>query len=188
MKSKENQDKIFADLMRKAQVGDKVIYEELLKKLIPLLNGFIYNKIGNRADNEDILQEILIAIHKSAHTYNTDRSFTNWMFAIANYKVQDFLRYHYRKNRIKQVDFDEVKDFLTDDVTKQTVQNESLAELINNLPEKQRKILYLLKIDGHSIKEVADVMKMNLSAVKVAAHRAYKILVNNKKLNDQSEN
>lgn len=177
---KISQDKICAEKMRKAQAGDKLAYEQLLKTIIPILAAFIGKKLGRRADNEDILQEILLAIHTSGHTYNTDRSFTNWMFAIASYKVSDFLRKTYRKKSLIEVNFEEVQDSITDDVTKDTTPNESLSELLSNLPEKQRKILHLMKIDGHSVKEVAVLMKMNVSAVKVAAHRAYKVLINTK--------
>lgn len=189
MTSKYERDENYAAQMRKAQAGDKAVYESLLKKIIPLLEGFIYNKLGKRPDNEDILQEILIAIHRSAHTYNTERSFTNWMFAIANHKVLDFLRKSYRRNSLIEVDFDEVQDFLTDNVTNDAPKGEVLIELLDDLPEKQRKILQLTKIDGHSVKEVANLLKMNVSAVKVAAHRAYKTLINNKNkidsLNDE---
>ncbi len=180
MTSKYERDNNYAAQMRKAQSGDKVAYESLLKKIIPLLEGFIYNKLGKRPDNEDILQEILIAIHRSAHTYNTERSFTNWMFAIANHKVLDFLRKSYHKNSLIEVDFDEVQDFLTDNVTNDVSKNESLVELLDDLPGKQREILHLMKIEGYSVKEISTIMKMNVSAVKVAAHRAYKTLIRNK--------
>lgn len=169
-------DKIFADLMHEAQKGDKKAYCDLLTAISPILHGFICNKVGSRYENDDILQEILIGIHKSSHTYNNDRSFVAWMFAIANYKVQDFLRSHYRKNSLTQVDFDKVKDFLPDNVTKQGVQNELLDEAMGKLPQKQQKILYLMRIEGYSAKETAKIMKMSVSAVKVSAHRSYKKL------------
>lgn len=187
MTSNCEKDKAYAEEMRKAQAGDNVAYGALLKKISPLISGFIYNKIGKGADNDDILQEVLMAIHRSAHTYNTDRSFRNWMFAIANYKIKDYLRSYYRKKSLIQVDFEEVKDFISDDVTNAPSQSELLSELLNDLPQRQRKILYLMKIEGYSIKEVASLMKMNISAVKVAAHRTYKTLINNQKERDSNE-
>lgn len=174
----------YSEMMRKSQGGDKVVYNSLLKEISPIIAGFIYNKIGARSDNDDILQEVLIGIHRSGHTYNSDRSFANWMFAIANFKVKDFLRSYYRKKSLIEVDFDKVEDFIASDVTNGGSSGELLCELIDNLPEKQRKILHLMKIEGYGAKEVAKIMDMSVSAVKVAAHRSYKKLINdNKKLN-----
>ena len=181
---KNSQDIIYAKKICQARAGDKIAYEQLLKSIMPILGAFIRNKIGNRADNEDILQEILLAIHSSSHTYNTERSFTNWMFAIASYKVTDFLRKTYRKKSLIEVDFEKVQNCITYDVTKDTPPNESLTELLNILPERQRKILHLMKIEGHSVKQIAILMKMSVSAVKVSAHRAYKVLINHKNNRD----
>ncbi len=169
----------FAKLMHRAQAGDNAAYEELLKAISPLIRGFINNRIGTGADNDDILQEVLLGIHRASHTYNTDRPFKNWMFAIADHKVKDYLRAHYRKKALKQVDFEKVQDFLTEPVTNDTSAGEVLSELLDKLPEKQRRIVYMMKIEGYSAKEVAKKMNMSVSAVKVTAHRAYKVLIAN---------
>ena len=98
-------------LMQQAQAGDKTKYNTLLKTIMPMIRGFIINHLGDGLDTEDILQETLIAIHKSSHTYNTDRPFKNWMFAIANYKVKDYLRVYYRKKTLEHIDFEKIKQF-----------------------------------------------------------------------------
>ena len=174
-------DRIFIDLMKRAQGGDKKSYNMLLRQISPVLAGFIFNRVGARSENDDILQEVLIAIHKSSHTYNSDRSFAAWMFAIANFKVKDFLRSHYRKKSLIEVDFEKVQDFISDDVTNEYTSNELLGELLDNLPEKNRKILHLMKIEGYTAKEVAKIMGMSVSAVKVSAHRSYKKLIKDNK-------
>ena len=47
---------------------------------------------------------------------------------------------------------------------------------MQKLPDKQASILQLMHQDGYTSREVAQKMGMNESAVKVAAHRAYKLL------------
>ena len=169
----------FVRLMHRAQSGDHASYTELLRSITPLIRGFIYNRIGNGADNDDILQEVLLGVHRASHTYNTDRPFTNWMFAIADHKVKDYLRAYYRKKALKEVDFEKIKDFIAAPVTSEASPGEGLSELLDKLPEKQRKIVHMMKIEGYSAQKVAKTMDMSLSNVKVTAHRAYKVLIAN---------
>lgn len=177
--SESNDD--LAQLMHKAQEGDKAAYSQLLHTIIPIIKGFIYNRIGRGDDHDDILQEILLGIHRASHTYNTERPFKNWMFAIANYKVKDYLRAHYRHNSHKEVDFANIEDFIESPVTYDDSPSEILNEALSILPEKQRDIVYKMKIEGYSAKEVAEIMGMSTANVKVIAHRAYKILLEHSK-------
>lgn len=176
--SDDREDK-FIQLMRRAQNGDHAAYSELFHAITPLIRGFIYNRIGNGADHDDILQEALLGIHRASHTYNTDRPFTNWMFAIADHKVKDYLRAHYRRKALKEVDFENIEDFIAAPVTSEAPPSEVLNELLDKLLEKQRRIVYMMKIEGYSAQQVAKTMDMSVSNVKVTAHRAYKILIAN---------
>ncbi|MDE1900966.1 MAG: sigma-70 family RNA polymerase sigma factor [Alphaproteobacteria bacterium] len=173
----DKEDIELAEKMRRAQAGDGGAYAALLKELIPILKGFLYSRLGNRADNEDILQNALLAIHRSSHTYNTERSFKAWMFSIAEYKVKDFLRAHYRHAAVGWDDFDSVKDFIAAPVTEERGSGEDVQEMLKELPEKSRRIVYMMKVDDFSAAEVAEKLGMSVSAVKVAAHRAYKTLL-----------
>jgi len=65
---------------------------------------------------------------------------------------------------------------VSENVTETTISYESISGEIQKLPEKQAAILQLIHQEGFTAKEVADKMGMSESAVKVAAHRAYKIL------------
>jgi RNA polymerase sigma-70 factor (ECF subfamily) len=167
-------------LMRKAQGGDKASYARLLVLIQPLIKGFVYNRLGRISEADDVLQEVLLAIHKASHTYNTERSFKAWMFAIADYKVKDYLRAHYRKAAHTMVDFADMENILFEDVTETRDVGEVLTEVLAVLPEKQRKIVHMMKVEGYSVEQVAQSMNMSASAVKVSAHRAYKVLMKKK--------
>jgi len=171
------QNRQLENLMHAAQAGDNAAYAELFRKITPLIKGFIYNRLGNKTDNDDLVQDILFAIHRSSHTYNTDRQFKAWMFAIANYKLKDYLRSLYRKAEFTEIDFAEMEHILSNDVTNTPSSSELLNEALEILPDKQQKIVRLMKIDGHSVEQVAVAMDMSPSAVKVSAHRAYKLLI-----------
>ncbi len=173
-------DALFADLMRQSQAGDKVAYERLLRAIAPLIRSFFLRRIVSEHDVDDLLQNTLVAIHKASHTYNTNRSFMGWMFAIARYKLNDSLREHYRKTVVLDHSIDDDVRNTEYHVTNLPTASEHLTELLQVLPETQRQIVTLLKIEGYTIREAALRLNMSESAVKVAAHRAYKNLISQK--------
>ena len=173
-----------SDLMRLAQTGNKQAYSALFQSATPMLRSFVSQKISNRADMEDIVQEILISIHKAGHTYDTDRPFEVWMYTIARYRLNDHLRTHYRNEALKGSILDEYDLLYTDNnVTNDMEMNESINNILETLPEKQRTIVRMMKLEGYTAKETAEMVNMSETAVKVAAHRVYKKLA--KKINKE---
>lgn len=164
--------------MALAQAGDKVVYEGVLKEIAPMIRNFLRKfNYRNHLDIDNLTQEVLIAIHHSSHTYQANRSFRNWVFAIANYKLKDELRRLYRKKKLTEVDFADVENFLFDEVEFDLEAKPTLAEMLYVLKPRQQEIVRLLKIECNSLEEVANKMQMSVSAVKVAAHRSYEILI-----------
>ena len=166
----------FAVLMRQAQDGDQHAYAELLRETSRLLRPFLAKRLGFSAEVDDLLQEILISIHKARHTYDCIRPYKPWVYAIAKFRLQDYLRAHYSDQLHRAVDFDELEEILPEHVTETDFSYESISGEVHKLPEKQATILRLMHQEGYTAKEVAEKLGMNESAVKVAAHRAYKVL------------
>ncbi|MGE3623940.1 MAG: sigma-70 family RNA polymerase sigma factor [Bdellovibrionales bacterium] len=164
-------------LMRLAQQGDRRAYAALFQAITPLLRSFVSNRIRDYSEAEDVVQEILLSIHRASHTYDTDRPFKAWMFAIARYRLNDYLRRIYKHAGQSNISLEDLDNEIAGpDVTEQRDQNEYLDQTLGSLPEKQRKIVVMMKVEGYTAEETALAMNMSVSAVKVAAHRAYKIL------------
>jgi RNA polymerase sigma-70 factor (ECF subfamily) len=165
-----------AALMQRSLNGDTQAYAELLKETARLLRPYLSKRIYASAEVDDVLQEILISIHKARHTYDGQRPYKPWMFAIAKFRLQDHLRAHYADHLHDAEDLSELEEMLPEDVTETDFNYESISAEVDKLPEKQATILRLMHQQGYTAKEVAEKIGMNESAVKVAAHRAYKIL------------
>jgi RNA polymerase sigma-70 factor (ECF subfamily) len=163
-------------LMRKSLNGDQQAYATLLQETSRLLRPFLSRRLSHAGEVDDLLQEILISVHKARHTYDGQRPYKPWVYAIAKFRLQDFLRAHYSDQLRHAVDFDELEEYLPEFVTEPEISYESIHAEVQKLPEKQASILQLMHRDGYTAKEVAQKLGMNESAVKVAAHRAYKIL------------
>jgi len=162
--------------MKQSLNGDQRAYAELLRETSRFLRPFLARRLGFTNEVDDLLQEILISIHKARHTYDGERPYKPWMYAIAKFRLQDYLRAHYSDQLRHAVDFDELEEILAEHVTETAFSYESISGEVQKLPEKQAAILQLMHQEGYTAKEVAEKLGMNESAVKVAAHRAYKVL------------
>jgi len=174
------QEDVWAELAVAAQNGDKRAYEALLKDLAPYIKNVIIGSLANSDWADDIVQEVLISVHKSLHTYSGKRPFKPWLGAIINFRRADFLRRHYGARGDKRTSL-ENPEFTASHVTNPVHAGElkDIEAALAGLPEKQRKVFEMMKIKGHTAKEVANEMGMSVTAVKVSAHRT------TKKLKDQ---
>ena len=163
-------------LMRQSLAGDQRAYAALLQETSRLLRPFLAKRLSFANEVDDLLQEILISVHKARHTYDGNRPYKPWVYAIAKFRLQDHLRAHYSDQLHRAYDLAEMEEFLHENVTETAISYESINEEVQKLPEKQATILRLMHQEGYTAKEVAEKIGMKESAVKVAAHRAYKVL------------
>ena len=163
-------------LMRLALAGDQRAYADLLQETARFLHPYLMKRLSAASEVDDLLQEILISIHKARLTYDGARPYKPWAYAIAKFRLQDYLRIHYADRLRHAVELSEVENILAQPVTESDTSYESISGEIEKLPPKQGKILRMLHQEGYTAREVAERIGMKESAVKVAAHRAYKIL------------
>lgn len=165
-----------AELMRRSLEGDQRAYADLLRETARFLRPFLSKRLSFESEVEDLLQEILISIHKARHTYDGLRPYKPWAYAIAKFRLMDYLRAHYADQLRHAVELSEVENMLPENVTEPAISYESISVEVQKLPEKQATIIRLMHQEGYTAKEVAAKLGMKESAVKVAAHRVYKTL------------
>lgn len=162
-------------LMISALEGDQQAYQKFLTQVERYIRRIVSNKVVGK-DVEDVVQEALISIHKARHTYDGKRAILPWVSAITRFRITDYLRKHYAKKEDVYLDADEMEKTLADNVTEADDSYEYINDEISLLPEKQQKILYLMYFEGYTAKETGAQLGMKESAVKVAAHRSYKVI------------
>ncbi|MGZ3788741.1 MAG: sigma-70 family RNA polymerase sigma factor [Bacteriovorax sp.] len=175
-----NDERELSYLMKLSQAGDGESYKLLLNRLQVMLKKFVENSfyrlgLQNTGGQEDVLQEVLFAIHSKRANYDPTQFFLPWMYAIARYKIIDFLR----KNKVlfrSSVSVDDELANLEMIFSHDLGTNVDLEVLLKLLPQKQCDILKLVKIEGHSIQEVAKLTGYSASDIKVNVHRALKSL------------
>jgi len=166
--------------------GDQAAYRDFLQLTAAYLRSFLRRRLGRWPDEvEDLIQESLLAIHNQRMTYDVNAPLTAWVYAIARYKLIDWLRRHARREMLNDPLDDENELFSTADSDANEAQRD-LGKVLELLPEQQRAAIIHTKLDGWSVRETANVMKISEASVKVAVHRGLKTLA--MKLRDEHEN
>jgi RNA polymerase sigma-70 factor (ECF subfamily) len=160
-------------LMVRSLGGDGAAYGELLRRLNGHLRAYYLRRLQRPADAEDLLQETLIAMHARRATYDPSRPFTAWVQAIARYKLIDY----FRRNRRRAEDPLEDPDLLFSSADANAAEAQlDVERLLGQLPEKTRKLIRDVKLEGLSSAEAGARHGMSESAVKVSIHRGLKSL------------
>jgi RNA polymerase sigma-70 factor (ECF subfamily) len=159
--------------MLAALAGDARSYHHMLSEAAPLLRGYFRRRLrGAEEDIEDLVQETLTAIHSRRATYDGDRPFTAWMFALARYKLADLLR----RGRA-EISLDGFEEILScGDFEAAAMARLDVESLLATLPAKQARIIRATKLEGLSVAEVAADGGFSVADVKVSVHRGLKQL------------
>ena len=158
--------------------GDQASHTLLLGKLSGYLRAYFKGQLARvgrgPTDAEDLVQETLIALHTRRHTYDRSQLLTPWVYAIARYRLIDYLRRN--KAASKDVPVEEAEAvFAADDATAAD-SGLDLAKLLAQLNPKMRQAIQFVKLDGLSVNEAAARTAMSPSAIKVSIHRGLKVL------------
>lgn len=157
-------------LMARYQEGDPASAEALVQLLSPLLLRFLsgYAHLGMMP--EDLLQECWLQIHRARHTFRLNAPVLPWVLAIARHVRRDAYR---RCSRARS--HETALDLAPESVLATAVPAEytGVAHLMNGLPRSQQQVLFMMKVAGMSLEEVAAATSSTVGAVKQKAHRAY---------------
>ncbi|MFZ2983353.1 MAG: sigma-70 family RNA polymerase sigma factor [Sphingobium sp.] len=153
--------------------GDADAHTALLRALVPMLRAFFGRRLrGANDDVEDLVQETLMAIHSRRATYDRDRPFVAWAYAVARYKMID----HFRRSRQTQT-IDGLEDILIaegfEDACSARI---DIDRLLGGISAKQAKAIRDTKVEGLSIAEAAQSQGLSETDIKVSVHRGLKAL------------
>ncbi|EPG66935.1 RNA polymerase sigma factor [Leptospira wolffii] len=163
-----------SESMRKAQEGDSREYERLLSQCREILSHYLSSKVRNESDREDLIQDILIGMHKAKATYRPNRPFAPWFFSIARYKTIDYIRRAGIRDRTVSL---EIQDIPVPESNSKRPEDEweiaqGLESWLSVLEPRQRQILTMAKLDGFSVREISQKTGLSESNVKVIVHRS----------------
>jgi RNA polymerase sigma factor (sigma-70 family) len=166
-------------LLVRAQAGDRVAYKCLLETLAVYLRGHVRRLLARSGNSqgveaEDVVQDVLIAVHTRLHTYDPAFPATVWIHAIARHKAIDHLRATARVRG--SVPLEDVEDVVAAPEASSDWRFDA-NRVLEALPAGLRAPFAAVKIEGRSIAEAAAANGMTETALKVAIHRGMQRLM-----------
>ena len=164
----------WAELMDQSLAGNAGAYERLLGLLAVAVRNAVRGRVRlTGLDAEDVVQEVLLALHLKRGTWLPGTPVAPWVAAIARNKIVDSLR---RRGRRTEVPIDGVLETLSFDEVPGEERAHDLERALGTLNPRQRDVVRAVSLEGHTAQEVAARLKMSEGAVRVTLHRSLKAL------------
>ena len=156
--------------------GDEAAHRAFLGAAAGSLRGYFRNRLrGAPEDAEDLVQETLVALHTRRDSYDRAYPLTAWMYAIARYRLIDYLRR--KRRRGEHASIDDVDPGGDDPHFDASDAKRDVATLLARLPAKQQQAIRLVKLEEKSVREAADLTGYSESDIKISIHRGMKALM-----------
>lgn len=156
--------------------GDEAAHRAFLARVAVHLRAYFRGKLRGGAEAEDLVQETLIALHTKRHTYDPAFPPGAWIYAIARYRLIDYLRKQKRHGVSVPVEDAEHELFAQEDSAASDARKD-VSELLQRLPTKQADAIRLTKLEDLPVKDAAERLGLSPSDVKISVHRGLKTLM-----------
>lgn len=163
-----------------AQAGDAATYEKLLLEFLPFVRREVARRVREPSDRDDIVQNVLISLHRARHTYRSEHPFVPWLRAVVRNASIDWLRGRRRRSRFEW-DGD-VEDLAepsygaprpdADELLMRADVRAHVRRGIDRLQESYRTVLILRDIEELDTAETAGMLGLAPGTVRVRLHRA----------------
>lgn len=176
------------ELIAKLREGNQQAFSQLLEGYQQKVFGTCLSFVPNNEDAEDIAQEVFLEVFRSISTFKAASKLSTWIYKITTNKCLEFIRKRNTKKRFafmqrilgNEISFDKTNYFTEFDHPGILMENKEkttiIFKAINSLPDSQRIIFTLAKIDGKSYQEILEITGKSISSIESVMFRAKKAL------------
>jgi len=170
------------ELVRLSQSGNEAAFENLVRRhqqrVFALVNGIL-----RRPDDvEDVAQQVFLKAYLGIKRFDQRAAFSTWLYKIAVNECWDYLRKKKVRPLVYEADLSEEQVSRLDGIVSadrppvgpndRAEARELLERMLDTLPEQDRQLLLLKEVEGFSVQELAEILKLNVNTVKVRLFRA----------------
>lgn len=141
----------------------------VVEKYKDSLFSVAFNVCANASDAEDVVQDTFLQYHTESKPFADEQHIRAWLIRVAINKAKNLRLSFWRR---KSVPLEEYMERLTFE----TPEAGSLFEEVMRLPEKYRVVLHLFYYEDYSVKEIAEILHLSESNVKVRLSRGRTLL------------
>lgn len=163
--------------------GRSGAFDDLVRRYVPELYGFLARFVNNGAAADDLVQETFVQVHLAAASFDRDRAFKPWMYTIAANKARDYMR---SRGRRQEMTLDggsdddgpsagqmvEAADAPTGEPAEREERKEAVRALVDQMPEHLRLVLLLGYFQQLPYAEIAEILDIPVGTVKSRLHAA----------------
>jgi RNA polymerase sigma-70 factor, ECF subfamily len=182
-----NSDSDDIKVIEQVLAGDIDAFSGIIEKYQDKTFNYVYSQIKDYDEALDITQEIFIMTIEALRSFRRESKFSTWFYSIMVNYCKNYRKKNSRYNLVSmnssrgEEEYDMQLPDVRENPENEVIMNESLRivrEEIHKLPDDYREILLLRDIEGLSYNEIADILKISLSNVKVRIHRGREFLKN----------
>jgi len=170
------------ELVRLSQGGNEAAFEDLVRRhqqrVFALVNGIL-----RRPDDvEDVAQQVFLKAYLGIRRFDQRAAFSTWLYKIAVNECWDYLRKKKVRPLVYEADLSEEQVSRLDGIVSadrppegpndRAEARELLERMLDTLPDQDRQLLLLKEVEGFSVQELAEILKLNVNTVKVRLFRA----------------
>lgn len=142
----------------------KLPVEVLIEKYKNNIYAVAFNICKNKYDAEDVVQDTFIQYLSHKKDFQSEQHIRAWIIRVAINKAKNKNNLFFRRNSLPLEDYMETLTFESDE-------SHELFEAVMKLPEKYRIVIHLFYYEDYSVQEIADILKITQTNVKVRLSR-----------------
>lgn len=181
-----------ARLVERLKKQDEAAFNELVRMYEARIFRLVFRMLGDRAEAEDLAQEVFVTVFKSIHGFRGDSKLSTWMYRVATNHTKNRIKYLGRRARGQKQEFDEIADgHALESATMSTsvrlprpdemVQGKETEYFIrvalHELSDEQRQLIVLRDIENLTYEDIQKLTGLPAGTVKSRLHRARLALV-----------
>lgn len=140
-------------------------FEELYAEYGTTLYRFCYRLTGNRTEAEDLTQDVFVVALRDAHRFRGEANVRTWLYQIAVYQARSWRARRRRERTIRR------EQIARPDESEERL---DIEQALNDLPAKLRHAFLLVKVEGFTSQEAAEILGLPDGTVKFHVYEAIK--------------
>lgn len=167
------------EILGNAILGDKEAFSQLYQMYVTKIYNYVYYRVGNTADAEDLTARIFYRAMGSIQRYEQKGiPFAAWLYRIAHNMVANWHRDNSRRKEVPLEDHIDLpyKGELPESMLLRHQESENLILLIRGLPAERQELIILKFVEDLSNSEIALIMNRSEGAIKSLYHRTLESL------------
>src|ERR1044071_2479081 len=174
-------------LLRRRRERDERAFRELIELHRDTVYNLTFRMLGDRAEAEDVAQEVFITVFKTIDSFREESKFSTWLYRVAVNHTKNRIKYLARRHDRDRDELDEgahsqqvngavtgtpVRSAQPDKALASAQMEQLLQEAIDMLDEDQRTVVILRDVEELSIEEICEITGLPDGTVKSRLHRA----------------